>query len=368
MGSTDVEIARMGSTEGAGSNSPLMTLPNELFLDVASHLQSFEDLNSLVRTSRFFHGMFNTNLYRRAVAADHAVVLNKIVGWVLSRYRLASLTLLLDNGLSANYTAHFYLTPWKGTMLHFLCQRPDQKCSVPLARLLIQRGADTKATRALYTAINRGNYPIVALLLENGADPNAADNCGETQLCLASRRCDDRMVNLLIAHDADIEARDEDGNTPLILASQHIRNKRAMAALLGHGADAGVHNNRGETPLHYASCWLGGEDHELAKSLLEHGAIVNATDEDMHCIFRHLYFYRRNHPDDGLFMTKFLLENGADVNAISNDGLSLLQCALDRHDCGADVVALLLEHGADVSRLDGYERRLLQRLMNVTGE
>jgi ankyrin repeat protein len=356
----------MGPTERIRSKSSLMTLPNELIFEVASHIQSFKDFNSLARTSHFFHGMLNTDLYRRAVGADDAV-LKKIVGWVLSRYRLASLTLLLDHGLSANYTAHFYLFQWKGTMLHFLCQCPDQERSVPLARLLIQRGADTKATRALYTAINRGNYPIVALLLENGADPNAADNCGETQLCLASRRCDDRMVNLLIAHDADIEARDEEGNTPLILASQHIRNRRAMAALLGHGADAGVHNNRGETPLHYASCWLGGEDHELAKSLLEHGAIVNATEEDMHCIFRHLYFYRRNHPDDGLFMTKFLLENGADVNAISNDGLSLLQWALVR-DCGADVVALLLEHGADVSRLDGYERRLLQRLMNVTGE
>jgi hypothetical protein len=56
-----------------------MTLPNELFLEVASHLKSFKDLNSLVRTSRFFHGMFNIQLYRRAVAADRRV-LDGIVG------------------------------------------------------------------------------------------------------------------------------------------------------------------------------------------------------------------------------------------------------------------------------------------------
>jgi ankyrin repeat protein len=53
-------------------------------------------------------------------------------------------------------------------------------------------------------------------------------------------------------------------------------------------------------------------------------------------------------------MAKFLLENGADVNAISNDGSSPLKCAL-RADCGTDVVALLLEHGADVSVLDTKE-------------
>jgi hypothetical protein len=59
---------------------------------VASHLKSFKDLNSLARTSRFFHMMFNPHLYRRAIAADR-IVLDGIVGWVLSGHRLASLRL-----------------------------------------------------------------------------------------------------------------------------------------------------------------------------------------------------------------------------------------------------------------------------------
>jgi hypothetical protein len=88
----------LAATEG---KSPLQTLPNELFLEVAPHLESFKDLNAFLRTSRFFHTLFNPQLYRRSVAADEDAC-EDIVKWVLSEYRVASLTLLLDNGLSVD--------------------------------------------------------------------------------------------------------------------------------------------------------------------------------------------------------------------------------------------------------------------------
>jgi hypothetical protein len=56
---------------------------------------------SLIRTFGVFHNLFNTRLYHLAVAADD-VVREGIVRWVLEKYRVASLTLLLDNGLSAH--------------------------------------------------------------------------------------------------------------------------------------------------------------------------------------------------------------------------------------------------------------------------
>jgi hypothetical protein len=56
------------------SPAPLMKLPNELFFEVASHLESFKDLNSLLRTNRFFHTLFNSHLYRLAVAAGKSVL------------------------------------------------------------------------------------------------------------------------------------------------------------------------------------------------------------------------------------------------------------------------------------------------------
>jgi ankyrin repeat protein len=331
-----------------------MNLPNELFLEVASHLKRFKDLNSLVRTSSFFHGMFNIQLYRRAVAADDAV-LNDIVGWVLSRYRLASLILLLDNGLSVNHTGRFPRYMYEGTMLCFLCSwLDDHERSVPLARLLIQRGADmemkcgTYSETAPHEAIFQNNWKseIAVLLQTHGADPNAGNMRGGTPLHLASGRNNARMVNLLLAHGAAVDARNVNGDTPLLFAVIWQKYD-VIPTLLAHGADAGVHNKRGHTPLHYSSWWFSSQHHELAKSLLEHGASVNATNNGG---VTPLHWASAAPQDRGLFMVKFLFENGADVNAISKRARSPLQSAffLDNQS----VAALLLEHGAVVRVLN----------------
>jgi ankyrin repeat protein len=349
----------MCSTNGAGgdsSRSQLMRLPNEIIFEVAPHLQGFSDLNSLVRTSRFFHTMFNSRLYHLAVAADDST-LDNAIGYILSEYRLSSLTLLLDNGLSVKHTGKFAGDPDEQVMLRFLCKLDDQKRAVPLARLLIQRGANVdakdvhpghSAETVLYNAVVHNNCEMAALLLSHGADVNAVNLQGKTPLhwaCLGDGN-NAEIIHLLIAHGADIEARCADGETPLLWS----RNPHAIAALLEHGADAGVRGIAGMTPLHWACEWFESEHEELGKSLLENGALVNATLENgetpLHCIVT-------EERDSCLFLAKFLLENGADVNAISDDGWSPLHCAIMRNpDRGVELIALLLHHGAMVNKPD----------------
>jgi ankyrin repeat protein len=370
----------MDPTQG-NNKSQILTLPNELLREVASHLTSFKDLNSLIRTFRFFHEMFNPYLYRRAATADDAVR-EDIVGWVLSKYRLASLTLLLDNGLPVDYTGQFdgHLDQSKRgyfehiqpeTMLHFVCRLYDKDPlveSVPLARLLLQRGADIKAEDGeysqpvLYKAIRYHQLEIVELLFAHGADPNAAEFDGEPPLHFACREfVSDNvdMINLLLAHGADVKGCSASGD--YILTSYHLRNKpRVTAALLEHGADAGVHNKHGETPLHNVAAWFESQHHELAKSLLEHGAktMVNATDDTGRTP---LHFAIEFHWFDEFFMANFLIENGADVNATTN-GHSILMSAL-HSQCGRDTILLLLEHGADFSVLNGSDTLLLTGIL-----
>jgi ankyrin repeat protein len=353
----------MGSTDGVSSKSPLLGLPNELFLEVASHLKSFNDLNSLVRTSQFFHGMFNTDLYCRAIAAN-GIGLDVILGWVLSEYRMASLTLFLDHGLSVNYTGSIS----GRTMLRFLCGLDNEKRSVPLARLLIQRGADvdlkdaTSSETVLFSAISHDVGEIAALLLEHGADPNTVNKTGGTPLYYAIKNHNLDMVNLLIAHGAAINGRFKDGETLLLLAIQK-NNYAVISVLLAHGADVNETNLRGYTPLHQA-CYLFNRRHlYLLKSLVEHGANVNASDRmgrtPLHLLFESL-------TDDRDFMLTFLLENGADVNAVSNDGRSILQSALFE-GCRAGVVRPLLARGANVKVLNKKERRELSEILWSTG-
>jgi hypothetical protein len=274
-------------TDGISSKSPLLGLPNELFFEVASHLKSFKDLNSLARTSHFFHGMLNTDLYRRAVAAKEAD-LDDIVGSVLMRCRPASLALLLDHGLSVNHSCLFAGSADEETMLCFLC-RLDQVRAVPFARLLIQRGADLEVKDAirsetvLYRAIQHHCRDIAELLLAHGADAGVQNTYGETALHLAarwSRGQTHEVAKSLLEHGAAVTATDRRGETPLHTASHAPRNWGLVMAefLLENGADVNAVSNDGLRPLHLA---LYMNNQNVAALLLAHGADVNASNDGL---------------------------------------------------------------------------------------
>jgi hypothetical protein len=256
--------------------SPLLSFPNELLFEVASNLESFEDLNCLALTSRFLHALFNPLLYRRAVEAKRAVR-EDIVGWVLCQPRLASLTHLLDNGLSV----HQKLRPTRDDMLRCLCFHFQADDAVPLARLLIERGADIEAkTKNGQTVIHIAafnDYGISALLLEHGADANATDVYGSTPLHYAIyHNRNGRIVKLLLAHGAVVDARDSTGLTPLHLASRN-QKKAAIKLLLEHGADVNARDAHGSTPLQMARLMIHGPNEAVVQLLLKHGAVAGVT-------------------------------------------------------------------------------------------
>jgi hypothetical protein len=150
------------------SPAPLMKLPNELFFEVASHLESFKDLNSLLRTNRFFHTLFNSHLYHRAMTADKSIP-EGIVVWVVSNYQVSSLRLLLDNGPSVKQRLpripdELYGNLAPSDMLRWICDLSDQKLSISLARPLIERSA------VLDRAVYSDNFPIAEFLLAPDAD------------------------------------------------------------------------------------------------------------------------------------------------------------------------------------------------------
>jgi ankyrin repeat protein len=78
-----------------------------------------------------------------------------------------------------------------------------------------------------------------------------------------------------------------------------------------------------------------------------------------------LYWLLEFHEGDKLPMAKFLLENGADVNAISNIGDTPLKRALVCN-CGADVVGLLVDHGADTCPCPRQCRHVLDKALWYT--
>jgi ankyrin repeat protein len=264
--------------------SLLLAFPNEILFEVASYLDTFEDLHCLALTSRFFYTVFNGLLYRRVFDAD-PTVREDIVAWVLCNHKLAALTFLLDNGLSVDQKIHIEFetfSPSQGCvgldMLRCLCcHLRRKKRSARLVRLLIERGADIEAKdkdgQTVLHVAARGDYAITALLLEHGADVNATDVHGITPLHTAIlENNDDNIVKLLIAQGAVVNARDEDGYTPLHVASLGISdNSAAIQLLLAHGAIINARAENGYTPAHLASDRAYGNAAAI-QLLLAHGA------------------------------------------------------------------------------------------------
>ena len=159
----------------------------------------------------------------------------------------------------------------------------------------------------LLEAAKNGDLIKVQTALENGANPNAKNNAGQTPLHYAA--------SLFAAQEGRVEI---------------------VKLLLKRGADPNAKNKHGKTPLHYA---VTVGDVNVVRVLLEHGANPNVKDDNSMTPLH--YAARDGHVD----VVRVLLEHGADPNTKDNDGLAPLHLAayLGR----VEIVKLLLEHGAD---------------------
>ncbi|HYH46650.1 MAG TPA: ankyrin repeat domain-containing protein [Thermoanaerobaculia bacterium] len=109
------------------------------------------------------------------------------------------------------------------TALHLACffQHPAT------AAVLVEAGADVRAVAEnpmrvtpLHSAAAVHAHEIAALLLDRGADPDAAQIGGYTALHSAAHSGDLEMIDLLLAHGADRERRTDDGRSALDFARE----------------------------------------------------------------------------------------------------------------------------------------------------
>jgi ankyrin repeat protein len=91
-----------------------------------------------------------------------------------------------------------------------------------------------QAGTLLHRAVRHKRDPLINLLLDLGADPNAPDFDGQTALhaCVATLENDGPAVAaVLLKHQADPRVRDRAGATPLDLAVRHNRGPRLIEIL-----------------------------------------------------------------------------------------------------------------------------------------
>jgi ankyrin repeat protein len=123
-------------------------------------------------------------------------------------------------------------------------------------------------------AIQRGDLAAARVLLQKGADVNAAQVDGATALHWAVYQDDVTAVDLLLAAGAKVNAVNRVGATPLSMAAL-FGNPDVVDRLLKGGADAKALGPNGETMVMFAA--RNGRP-EVIRLLIEAGADVNAKE------------------------------------------------------------------------------------------
>ena len=184
----------------------------------------------------------------------------------------------------------------------------------------------------LLRAAELGDAKGVERLLDRGLDPNTADPKGHTLLMIAARNGHRDLVWALVRRKASATKRSEHGDTALMMAS--LRGDREIARMLIEFGGAEV-NHSGWAPIHYAAFQ---NQAELIRYLLQKGADKNALAPNGYTAL--MLAARGGHME----AARALLYEDPEVNTRGPDGETALKIArLRKH---SELAELLVRAGA----------------------
>ena len=187
----------------------------------------------------------------------------------------------------------------------------------------------------------------ISYLLKKGLDPNAKDNSGLTVLhsYVLSAGTDLKVPKLLVEYGADVNAADKYGNTPLCGALQYDKLETAKF-LIEKGADvnAGTYGSRKNGPIHLAK---GNID--IVVLLVNHGADVHVLNQKQQNVIHSLANSSSGGTDDAATLD-FFLKSGVDINAKDIDQKTPVFYCIDKGRI--DLLEILIEKGANIQTAD----------------
>jgi ankyrin repeat protein len=173
---------------------------------------------------------------------------NGLTALVLATHSYESAKILIEAGADVNVKSKIGVTPFMTAAAY-----PG---NTALLRLMLEKGADLTVSAlgatALTLAVLTGDSDSTALLLQSGADPNAAGPGGFSALHLAVMRGDRHMVQLLLDAGADARMRTASGED--VLEHYGFWNDPVLVRmLLERGIDPTTKDARGHNAQLFAA-------------------------------------------------------------------------------------------------------------------
>ncbi|XP_041354811.1 death-associated protein kinase 1-like [Gigantopelta aegis] len=149
---------------------------------------------------------------------------------------------------------------------------------------------------ALMRACRYGHIDTIKYLLENGADINATTSEGSSALHVAVLLQHPHCLEFLLScKSIKKDVQDSRGNTPLMVAAER-GFARFVQLLLTRGCNPNIANAVGRTAIHF--------------SLMPYQGIIGNR--------------------DGCTCLRILVEHGANINAVDQNGMTPVHCAVQR--------------------------------------
>ncbi|MCL2347882.1 MAG: ankyrin repeat domain-containing protein [Planctomycetaceae bacterium] len=226
----------------------------------------------------------------------------------------------------------------------------DRESDLEIARFLVSKGADINAKAVtgqtpLHFVIERGGYSefpnTINFLLSQGADINAKDMNGQTILHIAvSRGRDIETIKYLVSKGADLTVKDRYELTPF----DHAKTGRNYADVAEYLASLMSAKLRFRDVFEAAG---QGTVQDMQEFIEKEGVNINARSATYgyNYTILHTAIHYNPNPD----VAKYLIEKGADVNAIDSRNCSPLYITIlrDKPD-DVEIIKSLVSHGANV--------------------
>jgi len=212
-----------------------------------------------------------------------------------------------------------------------------------LIKLLVNKGADVNLhghsnETALMAAAKHGDINMVRFLIKKGAKVKSLVKYWGSAMSVASNEGHIEIVKYLHSNGADIDSRVAHVGTPLIEAAEN-GHVEIVKFLINNGADVNKKEAHIGTPL---ICAAKGGQLDVVKCLIEKGA--DLSDGVAHVGTPLIEAAQNNH----LEVVKYLIAKGADINqSIAHVGTPLITATESRN---WEVTTYLIEKGAGLDK------------------